>query len=289
MTSFKRTISGLNNQHLFHNVDLVVFVEGGDRCYTKSEIYTGSFNDETNDILFWKNIFQRFRNTEKIKFKSVGSKSTLKDIAFDIIDGNITTVMVAMDAEFDEVLHQKLEHSNIIYTRGYSWENDVWSEYVLQDIIQELSAVKVYSADLDVNFKKFLKHIKPAVIVDGYLFSKGQSLFKRPKGYMSVIDCDPTDLPCVKRQVIGLAITNKGTNRGTAYSFARRKRINVRLHCFGHLLADYCFQVIMHYLKKRLHLPGLHKEIIYRMGINKFFQNHFESSETYLYYQNLLG
>lgn len=288
MKSFKRTVSGLANQHLFHNVDIVVFLEGGEMCYTKAEAYTGRYSDETNDILYWKNIFQKFKDTSKIKFKSIGSKSTIKDIAFDVLNGNITTVMVAMDKEFDDILNQTLSHPNILYTMGYSWENDIWNAHVIREVIHELSAVEIPEEDINKNFSRFLKQIKPAVFVDGYLFSKKNSLFKRPNGYMAVVNCSPTDLPHVKVDAIELLITSKGVKKRTAYAFARRKSISPKMYCFGHLLADYCFQLIMHYLRNRLKLPSLHKEIIYRMGINKFFQNHFVNSEAHLYYQQLL-
>ena len=281
---FKRTLSGLTNQHLFHNVDIVVFLEGGDTCYTKAEVYTGSFSNESNDIIFWKNIFQTFLDNKKIKFKSVGSKTTVKEIALDVISGNVSTVMVAMDKEFDDILNQRLQHSNIIYTQGYSWENDIWNEHVIREVISELSAIEISSSDLNKNFSKFLKNIKPAVYADAYLFGKGNSFFNRPKGYMSLINCKPVDLPHVKLEKVELAIFNKGVKKGTVYSFAKRKQIDVKKSCYGHLLADYCFQVIMHYLKNRLRLPSLYKEIIYRMGLNKFFQNHFNSSDTYNYY-----
>lgn len=41
MSAFTRTISGSNNQHLFHNVDLIVFLEGGSVSYNKQEVYAG--------------------------------------------------------------------------------------------------------------------------------------------------------------------------------------------------------------------------------------------------------
>ncbi|HEX5155407.1 MAG TPA: hypothetical protein VFW07_28390 [Parafilimonas sp.] len=285
MSSFKRTNSGLTNQHLFHNVDLVVFLEGGHTCYTKAEVYSGSFNTESDDILFWKNIFQVFRPELKIKFKSIGSKTTIKDIAIDIIDGNIKTVMVAMDNEFDEIIGQRFNHNNILYTYGYSWENDIWSQHVIRDVIEELSAIEISSEDINKNFSEFLKKIKLAVYADGYLFSKNSSFFSRPKGFMNVINCQPSDLPNVKSNTIELLITNKSIKKSTAYSFARRKSIDVKKYCYGHLLANYCFQVIMHYLKNRLQLPTLHNQIVFRMAIKKFFQSYFTTSEAYNYFK----
>ena len=68
MSGFRRTISGLGNQHLFFDVDLVVFLEGGE-SYNKEEVYTNKYTAETEDVIFWKNVFKRFLEGKKIKPK----------------------------------------------------------------------------------------------------------------------------------------------------------------------------------------------------------------------------
>ena len=67
---FRRTNSGLSNQHLFHKVDIVVFVEGGNKQYNKTQVYAGSYNHETDDIIFWSKMFDQFVSGKKLKFKS---------------------------------------------------------------------------------------------------------------------------------------------------------------------------------------------------------------------------
>lgn len=77
--AFTRTISGLNNQHIFFNVDIIVYVEGG-VSYSLSQIEQGFFNEESVDSLFWNQIFTNF-STHKVKFKPIGSKSAILKIA----------------------------------------------------------------------------------------------------------------------------------------------------------------------------------------------------------------
>jgi hypothetical protein len=198
MSSFRRTISGLSNQHLFYNVDLIVYLEGGKTSYNKGQVYAGSYSSETEDIIFWKNLFDRFKSEKKVKFKSVGSKSTIKEIAFDIISRNIETVYVAMDNEFDEVLNQRICHSNVYYTHGYSWENDVWSHKTIQSVIEELSAIKITDPEIEENYKAFLSKVSVAVYADAYLFKDSLSYFPRKNGYMFCVDCNPIDLPYIQ-------------------------------------------------------------------------------------------
>jgi hypothetical protein len=283
MSDFKRTNNGLNNQHLFYDVDLIVFVEGG-KSFSISEVYAGSFHSETEDIIFWRNIFSKFNTQKKIKFKSVGSKSTIKEIALDIVNDKLQTVIVAMDNEFDEMLKQRFDHPNVYYTYGYSWENDVWNELVIKSIIEELSAIRIEHDDIKENFYSFLRSLKLAVYADGYLFKRASSFFPRQTGHLFCVECNSADLPLVKSIEINRKIQEKGLSKSTLYAFGSRYKIDTLKYCYGHLLADYCCHLIFSYLKNRHALTGLRKDILYRMGINKFFQLSFASGRIYDYY-----
>lgn len=285
MSGFRRTISGLGNQHLFFDVDLVVFLEGGE-SYNKEEVYANKYTAETEDVIFWKNVFKRFVDGKKIKFKSVGSKSTIKEIAIDVIDGQITTVLVAMDNEFDEILNQRLDHPNVFYTYGYSWENDVWNQTIVKAIIEELSAVEIENNDINNNFADFLDKIKIAVYSDAYLFKNNSSFFNREKGRMFCVDCNPIDLPIIKSDEIDKKIIEKGITKRKATLYGNKNRIDTLKFCFGHFLADYCCQLVQHYLRKRHSLTNLKNDIIYRVGIKKYFEICFEDGPEYEHYFN---
>jgi hypothetical protein len=285
MSGFRRTISGLTNQHLFFGVDLIVFLEGGE-SYNKDEVYDNKYTAETEDVIFWNNIFKRFKSDKKIKFKSIGSKTTIKEIAFDVINGQITTVIVAMDNEFDEILNNRIEHPNVFYTHGYSWENDVWNQIVVKSVIEELSAVQIENSDIEDNFNEFLNRIKIAVYSDAYLFRNDSSFFNRKKGRMFCVDCNPIDLPIIKSEEIDKKILDKGITKRKAILYGNKKNIDSLKFCFGHFLADYCCQLIQHYLKKRHSLTNLNKDFIYRMGINKHFEMCFENGNTFEHYAN---
>ncbi len=286
MSSFLRTISGLNNQHLFYNVDLIVYLEGGSVSHNKADVYSGSYNEETLDIIFWRNIFTHFKSDKKYKFKSVGSKTTIIDISADILSGQLSTVIVAMDNEFDEIFKKRIEHPHVYYTHGYSWENDIWNHQVIKSIVEEITAVKIAHSDIELNFNDFLKKMKLAVFADGYMFKKNASFFPRKTGYMFCIDCIPVDLPEVKQSDIDAKLISKGLKKSTLYAFGRKHSIDTLKYCFGHLLADYCCQLIKHYIKNRHSLTNLSNDIIYRMGIGKFFQYSFNDGLIYDYYDS---
>lgn len=283
---FKRTPSGLKNQHLFHQVDYVVFVEGG-TSMNKADVYSGKYTKETEDVIFWKYVFENFVNGKKLKFKSVGSKTTIKEIAVDIIQNKVDTVLIAMDSEFDELFNSKIEHPNIYYTHGYSWENDIWNADLLKAVIEQLTALKIQNKDVEENFEKFLKDLKFAVYADAYLFKKGGSFFQRNGGYLFCVECNPADLPFVIKGIVDQRVLDKGLNKGTIYSFGSKYSVSTLKFCFGHLLADYCCQVILHYVNKRHNLKSISKDFIYRIGLKNFFDSFFLNSISYTYYEKL--
>lgn len=284
MSSFKRSSSGLNNQHLFYNVDLIVFLEGGKISYNKEQVYDGSYSSETEDIIFWRKIFEKYAHGKKIKFKSVGSKTTVKEIAEDIISGNLTTVLIGMDNEFDEVLKNQMNHPNIYYTHGYSYENDIWNHQVIKGIIEQITAVKIDGDEIEQNMTDFIQNIQLAVYADGYLFKKKSSFFPRKSGIMFCVECNPANLPYVKPIEIENRLGQKGLTKRMVKMFGKKYSLDIMKHCFGHLLADYSCQLINHYIKKKHSLGNISKEILYRMGIAKNFEIFFNGSEIEAYY-----
>ena len=84
---------------------------------------------------------------------------------------------------------------------------------------------------------------------------------------MFCVDCNPADLPSITELEIERKIIEKGITKRKALLYGRKHNIDPQKFCFGHFLADYCCQLIIHYLKKRHSLTTISKDIIYRMGI----------------------
>ncbi|WP_130734665.1 DUF4435 domain-containing protein [Flavobacterium sp. J27] len=281
--AFTRTASGLNNQHLFYNVDFIVFVEGG-QSFTKQEIDQGHFNEMSIDIIFWTAIFNTYKPA-KYKFKAVGSKSAVKKVAEDIINNNLTTVFTAMDQEFDMVLSSNLIHPNIKYTYGYSWENDIWNEEVICDIISRLSAINTQKGTISPHINRFLRDIKFSVYSDAYLFSKGLSYFPRP-GHMRLFLVNPALAPELNRSELTLLKNTLPVSKSTIYSYGSKKSIQVRRNCYGHLFGDYCKNLVKFLLRTLYNLNGISDEIIRRLALSNYIV-HF-SDEIRNYYQTSL-
>jgi hypothetical protein len=101
---------------------------------------------------------------------------------------------------------------------------------------------------------------------------------------MFCVDCDPVDLPTIKSEEIDKKIIEKGITKRKAVLYGNKNGIDTLKFCFGHFLADYCCQLIQHYLRKRHSLTNLKNEIIYRVGIKKYFEICFGTGQTYEHY-----
>lgn len=114
---FTRTSLGIGNEHLFYDVDFVVYCEG------KKVDGEGSSLDE----VFWERIFEE--NGKSVRCKSMGGKSVVQPIAQKVADEGISNVVVAMDRDYDDLRNQVIDHPQVLYTYGYSWESDVMMDF----------------------------------------------------------------------------------------------------------------------------------------------------------------
>jgi hypothetical protein len=110
---FTRSNQGIENEHLFYNVDFVVYCEG------KEVDGEGSSLDE----VFWERVLSE--NGLAVHCKSMGGKSVVKPLAEKIVREGISCVLVAMDRDYDDMLGLAIDHPQVLYTYGYSWESDV--------------------------------------------------------------------------------------------------------------------------------------------------------------------
>lgn len=267
--SFTRTSSGLGNQFMFYNVDAIVFTEGGDVSWTFEDIRNNEFNENSLDILFWKKLFAQFKSELNIKFKAVGSKTTVKSIALEIQSNNLKTVIAAMDSEFDQLHGVCVNHPNVLYTHGYSWENDVWNQDLVISLLQNISGEEIDNEIIDNCMSSFEGAIIEGVYADAHQFGLGDTFLPR-KGHLKCIDCRTNQSPSVLTEYIDQLFLDKGINRDQIREYGANHNIDVQKSCFGHLLNDFIFHLTRYYCMVELKIKTLHKDLMERFAINNF-------------------
>lgn len=136
--SFTRTRSGISNLRLFYGADLIVFTEGGAKSFSSEEVEKGEHSTCSVDIKFWNYIFLANNFDRKVKFRAIGSKTVSKSICEKIISNEVNNVAVARDRDLDEHLGLIFDSPFILYTKGYSWENDVFTKELTYEQIESM-------------------------------------------------------------------------------------------------------------------------------------------------------
>lgn len=252
--SFRRTNSGLSNLYLFLDCDAVVFLEGGDSL-RKDQVENGLYNDLSEDIQFWQTAFSIFRPERKYQFRSIGSKETVKSIAADVMNGHTNNVIVAMDRDFDHLNGRLLLSDNIIYTRGYSWENDAWNKLALVEAFYTLSGscktqIDAEATIVDGYFEKCLLGLRGAVRIDAILSQYNNSLFDRDS-YIRYLDIKKACMPKLNYKEVRNSLTSARKKVGKPITRKTNFTITPFIDCFGHLYAELSYRIMSYLLEKR--------------------------------------
>jgi hypothetical protein len=126
--SFTRTNSGVSNLHLFYDAEIVIFTEGGIKSFSVDEVENNQYSTSSIDIKFWGNVLKANGYNKKIQFRAIGSKTSSKSICEKIISGEVHNIAVAKDRDLDQYIGGLVDSPFILYTKGYSWENDVFTK-----------------------------------------------------------------------------------------------------------------------------------------------------------------
>lgn len=165
---FRRSSSGLANMYLFLKCHAVIFVEGGSpRSFL--EIASGQANNTSIDCTFWSKMFHSYFPRRQFAVLAVGSKSTLLDIATEVLAGRVKNVCIGMDRDFDNHRNTMLSHKAIFYSCGYSWENDVWRPKVVESIFSSIALLPAntdYSREIALLFDRFFFTMKSMIRVE---------------------------------------------------------------------------------------------------------------------------
>ena len=144
MPDFTRTDEGLANYCLFYGVDLVVFVEGGENR-TPEEAVSDIKEQPAVDTIFWGMIFKKFGLEKSFYIKPLGGKENIKPIAKRI--DKINNIICALDRDYEILQDQEITHDRVIYTYGYSWENDIYQKEQVIGYLPVLLMVQKLSQD----------------------------------------------------------------------------------------------------------------------------------------------
>ena len=189
---FTRTDAGLSNEHLFYDVDWVVFCEG-----TSEEGEVSSL-----DEAFWTKTLGDLG--VNCVCKSMGSKSDLADMIEKVVQGDVDKIVVAVDRDYDHLTGNYIDHPRIIYTHGYSWESDACLEFSIRRVLQ-LFANIIQCDAIATEFQTYRdtlsRELKRVFALDFKYYNHPGSLFDRKKP-LAIIEIGGSGVPRIRKRVL---------------------------------------------------------------------------------------
>lgn len=273
--SLRRSPSGQGNLHIFKNVDLVVYTEGGTGvALSKEDILAGQGADHSDDIQFWSAIFDLYRPDLSIKFLSVGNSTVLKEIAADILNGDIAGVCVVLDRDYCNFWLETLDHHNVIYSRTYSWENELFNAWIILKVLGLIMprGFDVSAASLEVEgaLASINKDLRPFFLSDIVLVSAGSSFFcRKSPGLCFVHEKKRQDLPKIDKARMKQRLNElRGDVRGFRLLYSV-SGWDVARDVYGKPLLHAVRSIIQYYLSDS-NLPSLPSAYVQKFLIDAF-------------------
>jgi hypothetical protein len=190
--------------------------------------------------MFWQKIFAAFKPDVTVKFVSRGGKPVLEAIARDIISKNIADTYVAIDSDYDEYFGDRIADRRVLYTYGYSLENDIFSFDNVHRTYAALAHVQNLSprvrARLKSEFERVTSELRLGVYADILALKAKTSVLPRDAPGR-VVGSDPATLrPFVRksevRKLCGAANERSRPRAGVTLT----AKVDVAKLCVGHIL-----------------------------------------------------
>jgi len=266
-----RSAYGLKNKKKFHEEDFIVYVEGGQQDSSGKP-------DQAFDILFWRCVFQARYPGKKFKFEPKGSKKNLIPLAKRISEeSHGSSIYVAMDSDFDLHFNQHIDHPNVLYTRGYAWENDLLDESVIAETFYRVCPLCPQTFPIQRQVQTIISNIETDLrwLVKADLITSATnstSAIPREKGFLALLSTSTkTAPPCIKKDValkwVGSA---KADRSGPFRLLPTLKKCHPCLDLYGHLAAKVFCAILSHLIQKYGKIKNPQHDLLISLGITQF-------------------
>jgi hypothetical protein len=281
--SFTRTPSGLTNLAQFYGKDIIVFTEGGTNSYSYDEICAGKFNSAAIDIKFWASVFEKHNFDKNIEFRALGSKSASNSICEMIEHERISNVIVTRDSDLDDFLGRKYTSPYVLYTRGYSWENDVYDKtLVKRQVLSQLLEIELkreYEEIIENSFKQFKAKTSRLLRLELICRTQGQKFITGINGERFI---DRRNKPKLSMQQIKLTVKplKNVLQRPVTLAGIQMDKCSFR-YCYGKLQEALAISIITYIVSSLAGRKPSNKENITMAMIERYGNANLPESDDY--------
>lgn len=280
-TPFNRSLYGQSNQSAFNNADLTAYTEGGKKSYTIIQIENGQFSTTSVDIDFWKTILKIHGCNKKIHFKAIGSKTSGDEITDRIVNGKINNTIIFKDKDLDHYLEKYITHPKIIYTKGYSWENDVFTKKNIINLISEyiFDDIPLDSSTKIENSFQNLEKIGSKIIRLEIIFRKNGIRFLTNVSGEAIIKNGAIDMDFLIKKIKLIAV-NPNIQRPFKY-VKINSSFDFYHDCYGKIFESISYHLTANILKELTDIKNFSKDIFQKNALRIFFNALKENKDTY--------
>ncbi len=284
---FRRTTHGLSNLALFYGVDLIFFTEGGDTAFSKQDVMSGSYSEHSDDINFWNKVLQKNNFKKTVQFRAIGSKTAGDEICDLIVMGQVQNICLARDSDLDYFFGRRINSPLVLYTRGYSWENDVYNRYLLRKLLRSTMPASVTFDEIEpiINecYRKFDRNVSRITYAEIMFRKEGKKFITTMAGERFLPNRGK--VPHLKiDQVLKLIADNKHHLLRPVSSNVIYNELCCIRHTYGKLIESF-FHALLNYINKEfLKLRStVSKDYLKRLILNMYSEDiSLEDTEYYL-------
>lgn len=277
---------GRSNRALFYGVDRIVYVEGGRDDKGPVEAFDG---------LFWKHIFNIFCPSLKVKILPRGGKESVLEFA-EALNEDSRNVIVAVDRDYDGILGKMIDNPNVLYTFGYSFENDIFSREVLVDLFCNICPICDNVEDVDQAIRdliaQYCKDVWWSQLADVCGKLVGRKVIDRRQIQKYIASSSITVKPKIAKSVLAGEVyrANYGSSR-PRLTMVPYKMENLPDLSVGHLYASFCFKVLAYLHNIYSNTQKLTKDAVTSLAITTFviYLSNNPRSKKAEYYQEALS
>lgn len=122
--TFTRTKVGLKNYPMMLNVDVVAFCEGGG-SNLDPELDDVRSTPVCCDTLYWQRKLERKLAGKRVSVRAIGGKPAVLASFYKVQNQTTSGLYFCLDSDYDKLLKIHETDPRVLYTEGYSIENDI--------------------------------------------------------------------------------------------------------------------------------------------------------------------
>jgi len=193
-----------------------------------------------------------------------------------------------MDRDFDNLLDRMIQAPKVLYTFGYSWENDVWKREVLEEVFYTLCGVCRTTVTINsiavAAFDSFERALRWPTYADFVSFMHGIPLLPR-RSAQKVMRIGGGMVPSIDKSAVRQCIRDAKLKRTGAVTATVRVRTSPLVDCCGHLVSTFGYCLLVYLFKKFCKDKTYPRYLMDSVAIDKFFddirQGKFEAVRVY--------